>query len=57
MPAFDYKFQQLAPIRSFKSVPEDEQYLPGHRTHVRGTPERLQSERQTDRDVGLTRDK
>src|SRR5450830_1251193 len=32
MPAFDYKFQQLAPLKSFKSVPEDEQYLPGHRT-------------------------
>ena len=32
MPAFDYKFQKLEPIRSFKSVPEDEQYLPGHRT-------------------------
>ena len=32
MPAFDYKFQQLEPIRSFKRVPEAEQYLPGHRT-------------------------
>jgi pyruvate/2-oxoacid:ferredoxin oxidoreductase beta subunit len=32
MPAFDYNFQKLEPLKSFKRVPEEEQYLPGHRT-------------------------
>ncbi|MBU2260661.1 MAG: pyruvate ferredoxin oxidoreductase [Proteobacteria bacterium] len=32
MQAFDYKFQQLEPIKSFKRVPAPEMYVPGHRT-------------------------
>ena len=32
MQAFDYKYQQLEPLKSFKRVPGPEQYVPGHRT-------------------------
>jgi pyruvate/2-oxoacid:ferredoxin oxidoreductase beta subunit len=28
----DYKFQKLEPAKSFKAVPKDEMYVPGHRT-------------------------
>ena len=32
MQAFDYKYQQLDPVKSFKRVPGPEMYVPGHRT-------------------------
>ena len=32
MQAFDYKLQNLAPLKSFKRAPELEMYVPGHRT-------------------------
>jgi hypothetical protein len=30
--AFDYQKQILEPIKSLRSAPRDEMYLPGHRT-------------------------
>src|SRR5271157_6431530 len=32
MQAFDYKKQTLEPIKSLRSAPREEMYLPGHRT-------------------------